>query len=169
MGQPSWTLENLYGLHFTPSVTGRLRVGPRCVAQHHRLSEIYLRSRRYVPHVFTCHGANAWRKLVERLDLSYRTPRELNGIIDNNLPGPPPFQCRELDIGHERLQFYCRDALQSIQSLYGDPEFVQNLVFAPEQHYTDNERTCRVINEMHTGDWWWNIQVRNMIYIRIVT
>jgi hypothetical protein len=112
---------------------------------------------------FTYHRANVRRKVVERLDLSYRTTRELNSIIDNNLPGPPSFQCRELVIGHERLQFFCRDTLLCIRSLYGTPEFMQYLVFAPEQHYTDSERTCRVVNEMHTGDWWWTVQVRNII------
>jgi hypothetical protein len=32
-------------------------------------------------------------------------------------------------------------------------------VFAPERHYTNEERTCRIYNEMHTGDWWWTVQV----------
>jgi hypothetical protein len=36
---------------------------------------------------------------------------------------------------------------------------VQDLVFAPERHYTDPERTCCIYNEMHTGDWWWAVQV----------
>jgi hypothetical protein len=36
---------------------------------------------------------------------------------------------------------------------------MRNLVFAPEQHYTDHTQTSRVINEMYTGDWWWNVQV----------
>jgi hypothetical protein len=99
------------------------------------------------------------RKVVERLGLSYRTTRELNDIIDNDLPGPPPFQCRIFDIGGESLQFFCRDVLQCIRSLYGDREYVQDLIFAPEHHYTDDTRTCRIVNEMHTGDWWWSTQV----------
>ena len=88
----------------------------------------------------------------------------LNDIIDNELAGPPNFECKELCIGNERLDFYCRDTLQCIRTLYGDPAFVQDLVFSPVQHYADAEQTCRVISEMHTGDWWWSIQVRNVIY-----
>jgi hypothetical protein len=118
--------------------------------------------------VFTYHGTNGLRKIVERLDLSYRTTRELNNIIDDELPGPPPFQCKELDIGNEELQFFCCDTLQCICSLYGNPDFVQDLVYAPEQHYTSKEQTCRIINEMHTADWWWTMQVSNTIYERIL-
>jgi Plavaka transposase len=84
-------------------------------------------------------------------------------MIDN-LPGLPPFQCREVKIGHESLQFHCRDALECIRSLYGDPDLARDLVFAPEQHYTCGERTCRIVNEMYTGDWWWTVQVRYTSY-----
>jgi hypothetical protein len=90
--------------------------------------------------------------------------RELNRIIDDDMTGPPPFQCWEFDLGHENLQFYCRDILQCIRTLYGDPEFVQDMTFAPERHYTDDTRACRIINEMYTGDWWWTLQVRYIIF-----
>jgi hypothetical protein len=86
--------------------------------------------------------------------------KQLNDIIDNHLGGPPSFQCKELCIGNERLEFYCCDTLQCIRMLYGDPAFVQDLVLSPVQHYSSAEHTCRIINEMHTGDWWWSIQVR---------
>ena len=120
------------------------------------------------PPLFPCyHVTNVSRKVIEKLGLSYQTTKQLNDIIDNNLPqlhGPPPFQCKEFSIGHERLQFFFRDTIQCIRSIYGNPSFMQDLVFAPEQHYADNTRTSRVINEMYTGDWWWNVQVRRMIY-----
>jgi hypothetical protein len=90
--------------------------------------------------------------------------QELNDIIDNHLDGPPSFQCKELHIGNERLEFYYRDTLQCIRTLYGDPAFVQDLALSPVQHYTSAEQTNRIVNEMHTGDWWWSIQVRNVNY-----
>jgi hypothetical protein len=51
--------------------------------------------------------------------------------------------------------------LDCIRGIYGDPEFVRDLVFAPERHYVDHERTRRVYSEMYTGDWWWSVQVSN--------
>jgi hypothetical protein len=85
----------------------------------------------------------------------------LNNIIDNKLPGRPSFRCQILQVGDETLEFYYRDVLECIRSLYGDPEFAQHLVFAPERHYTSDERTSRIYNEMYTGDWWWSVQVCN--------
>jgi len=100
-------------------------------------------------------------KVVDKLGLSYRTTKQLNDIIDNKLPGRPPFQCKEFSIGGEQLEFYYRDILECIRSLYGDPEFAQDLVFSPERHYTSAQRTHQIYNEMYTGTWWWTVQVRN--------
>ena len=63
-------------------------------------------------------------KVIDKLGLSYRTPKELNDIIDTELPGCPQFKCEDLTIAGNTLQFYFRDIPQCIQSLYGDPEFV---------------------------------------------
>lgn len=89
---------------------------------------------------------------------------ELNDIIDNHLAGLPSFQCQELHIGNERLEFHYRDTLQCIQALYSDPAVVHDLVFSPVQLYTSAEQTSRIVNEMHTGDWWWSVQVRSVNY-----
>ena len=84
-------------------------------------------------------------KVTDRLGLSYRTPNELNNIIDKELPGCPQFKCQDLVIAGETLQFYYRDIIPCIRTLYGDPEFARDLVFAPECHYTNHQRTCRVV------------------------
>jgi len=101
-------------------------------------------------------------KLVEKLGLSYRNVKDLNKIIDKALPGRPTFKRKDLIIGDQRLEFYHREIIPCIRSLYGDPGFVHDLVFAPERHYTNTSRTCRIFSEMHTGNWWWSVQVRDM-------
>jgi len=106
-------------------------------------------------------------KIVDTLGLSYRNVKQLNNIIDTKIPGRPHFRCKELVIGHEHLEFYCRDVIECIQLLYGDPRFAQELVFAPERHYTNHKRTCQIYNEIYTGDWWWSVQVRTRFSIRI--
>jgi len=99
-------------------------------------------------------------KLIDKLGLSYHTLNELNSIV-NGLHGRPSFQFKDFDIGNESLRFHFRDIICCIRAIYGDPEFAQDLVFTPERHYLDHERTQRVYSEMHTGDWWWSKQVRN--------
>jgi len=76
------------------------------------------------------------------------------------LPRRPLFQCKVVQIGEEKLEFYYRDILQCIRSLFGNPLFAEDLVFAPERHYTSHERKHRLYNEMYTSDWWWSVQVR---------
>ncbi|KAH9016036.1 hypothetical protein EDB85DRAFT_1875359 [Lactarius pseudohatsudake] len=97
-------------------------------------------------------------EVTDKLGLSYRTPKELNDIIDKELPGCPPFKYQDLTITGDTHQVYFRDVLQCIRSLYGNPEFARDLAFAPERHYVDHGRACRVYSEMHTGDWWWTVQ-----------
>ncbi|KAI9448874.1 hypothetical protein BJY52DRAFT_1206479 [Lactarius psammicola] len=103
--------------------------------------------------------------VVNKLGLSFSSTKELNDIIDKALPGRPPFECRSLVIGEENLEFYFRNILSCIQSIYGDPEFARDLLIAPERHYTSHERTECVYSEMHTGDWWWAVQVRSAILV----
>jgi len=68
----------------------------------------------------------------------YRTTIELNSIVDG-LHGHPLFKCKDMKLGNESLQFHFRDILPCICVIYGDPEFAQDLVFSPEQHYVDDE------------------------------
>src|SRR6266851_6753154 len=97
------------------------------------------------------------------LRLSYSTVNKLNTIIDSELPGQLPFQRKELIIGEEHLEFYSRNVLECIQSLYGNLQFAQDLKFAPEQHYMCQDSCSCIYNEMYTGDWWWRIQVRTLL------
>jgi hypothetical protein len=80
------------------------------------------------------------------------------------MDGPPLFRCKEVQIGNQSLDFYCRNTLECIRLLYSDATFAQHLAFVPVQVYTDAEQTCHVVNEMHTGDWWWSLQVCTINY-----
>ena len=97
---------------------------------------------------------NSPLKIVDKLRLSFHTVKQLNKIIDNKLPRCPPFRYKELVIGNECLEFYYRDIVECIQSLYGDLQFTPDLAFAPELHYTNLEHTCHIYHKMYPGDWW---------------
>ncbi|KAN0131568.1 hypothetical protein V8E53_010676 [Lactarius tabidus] len=97
-------------------------------------------------------------EVVNKLGLSFSSTKQLNDIIDKELPGRPPFETRSLVIGGETLELHFRNILACIRCIYSDPEFAQDLAVAPERHYADQEKTARVFNEMYTGDWWWAVQ-----------
>lgn len=97
---------------------------------------------------------------MDKLGLSYKNVRELNKIIDEGLPTRPRFQSHDLKMGSEMVTMYSRNILQSIQALYGNPDFAAELIHKPERHYQQSgNRKSRVFHDMHTGSWWWEIQV----------
>jgi len=94
----------------------------------------------------------------ESLGLSYKTSKELNAIVDK-LPGRPKFKKSEVTMAGEVFDVWHRDILECIQALIGDPEFVGQLKLAPERHYTDKDHLNWIYSDVHTGKWWWKIQV----------
>ncbi|KAJ7055343.1 hypothetical protein C8F01DRAFT_1111491 [Mycena amicta] len=97
--------------------------------------------------------------LADALNLTYRTSRELNQVIDDNLPsGRPVFERHEIVMGGESFDVFSRPILPCLRALFGDPDFTEDLVFAPERHYADADKTDRMYYDMHTGKWWWATQ-----------
>ncbi|KAG1789961.1 uncharacterized protein HD556DRAFT_1433520 [Suillus plorans] len=98
--------------------------------------------------------------VCEKLGLSYKNSRELNKIIDTKIPARRPcFQRKEILVAGEAFDVYCRDIIDCVKALYGDPEFAPYLVFVPERHYTDQDEMQRLYHDLHTGKWWWNTQI----------
>ncbi|KAI1786574.1 hypothetical protein LXA43DRAFT_975694 [Ganoderma leucocontextum] len=98
-------------------------------------------------------------ELVTLLGLSFKNTRELDKILDEQIPeGRPRFMRREIVVAGESFEVFYRDVIKCIRSLYGDPEFAGILVFTPERHYADADHTVRVYFDMHTGRWWWDTQ-----------
>ncbi|KAJ7655439.1 hypothetical protein B0H17DRAFT_1214018 [Mycena rosella] len=97
--------------------------------------------------------------VTESLGLSYKNSKELNQIIDDQLPsGRPVFQRQEIVVGGEAFDVYFRPIIDCVRALYGDPEFAQDLIFAPERHYVDPDKTIRLYHDIHTAEWWWKTQ-----------
>ncbi|KAJ7150607.1 hypothetical protein C8R46DRAFT_846333, partial [Mycena filopes] len=98
-------------------------------------------------------------QVTESLGLSYKNSQELNRIIDKELPsGRPVFKRQEIVVGGEAFDVYFRPIMECVRALYGDPEFAQDLVFAPQRHYADPDKTIRIYHDIHTAEWWWQTQ-----------
>ena len=96
----------------------------------------------------------------EALGLSFKNSRELNKIIDEDLPGTlPKFRCRTTPVLGEPVDLYYRPIMECIQALLGNAEFAKFLIYSPERHYSDGNCTIRLYHDMHTGKWWWDTQV----------
>ena len=49
--------------------------------------------------------------------------------------------------------------MDCIAEIYGRHDLVPHLKFKPERHYADADKTIRIYGDMHTGRWWWEVQV----------
>ena len=106
------------------------------------------------------HQTHLKPQIQDTLGLSYKNSAELDRIIDTLLPGTrPEFKRAELVVEGVAYEVRYRDVIACIRSLFGDPEFAKELIFAPERHYADENRTIRVYHDMHTGNWWLTTQV----------
>ncbi|KAG1764282.1 hypothetical protein EV702DRAFT_1182605 [Suillus placidus] len=94
----------------------------------------------------------------DHLGLSYKNSKELNKIIDKDLPGRPKFKREQIIVAGEAFDVFYRDIVECIKALYSDPDFTNFLVFAPEHHYNDEDQTVRLFHDMHTSQWWWDTQ-----------
>ncbi|KAG2029855.1 hypothetical protein BDR03DRAFT_1017832 [Suillus americanus] len=74
--------------------------------------------------------------------LSYQNSRELNRIIDQKLPcRRPQFKHEEIIVANEAFNVYSCDIMECVKALYSDPDFSQDLIYAPEHHYADPDKT----------------------------
>ena len=72
-----------------------------------------------------------------------------NQLSDDGEPVPP-----------ERLELWRWDPVECMKELMGNPILKDSLEYAPQKHFMDEEGINRVFDEMWTGDWWWNTQVK---------
>jgi hypothetical protein len=61
----------------------------------------------------------------------------------------------------EELQLWHRNPVDCVQELLGNPTFKDVIKYAPEKVYCDEDGKVRVFGETWTGDWWWELQVRD--------
>jgi len=60
----------------------------------------------------------------------------------------------------ETVELWRRNPVECVQELIGNPEFKQYLKYTPYCLYMSDNGTDQCWDEMATGSWWWDIQVR---------
>jgi hypothetical protein len=91
---------------------------------------------------------------------SYRSAYTLYKVIQD-LPttlGEPSWTFIEDQIDGETFVFCHRDPIVCIQYLLSQTAYSDQMVFAPVKEF--NAAGERMYSELHTAEWWWNIQVR---------
>ena len=60
----------------------------------------------------------------------------------------------------EVLDLWRRDPVECVRELIGNPAFRAVMGYSPERIFSDPDLLNRVIDEMWSADWWWEVQVR---------
>ena len=85
---------------------------------------------------------------------------ELDILIDTQLPHRPRFHRQEVEVAGQTMSMYSRNIVECVKALYSSTKFAEDLVFRPERHYDKDNRGQRYYHDLHTGEWWWQMQVR---------
>ncbi|EIW82034.1 hypothetical protein CONPUDRAFT_54600, partial [Coniophora puteana RWD-64-598 SS2] len=60
----------------------------------------------------------------------------------------------------DTFEMWMRDPVEAVCELIGNPALKDHLAYAPERVYTDAGGQNRKLDEMWTGNWWWETQAR---------
>ncbi|KAF9038794.1 hypothetical protein BDZ89DRAFT_894707, partial [Hymenopellis radicata] len=97
----------------------------------------------------------------DKLGLSYSNTAGLHKVVDSIPRRAGKWKVKHLsfpDRPAEKFTLRHRDILESVRSLWGDPEQAEHLVYKPSTLFTDESESHRLYNEMWTGKWWNFIQ-----------
>lgn len=83
--------------------------------------------------------------------------RHLDEMVSRDGLGRESWMHSEVELGGEKIAYYYRDPMSVVRFLLGQRAFRESLVYAPTMEY--NELGERMYGEMHTADWWWEMQV----------
>ena len=71
----------------------------------------------------------------------------------------PKFRREEVMVDGETFEIFHRNVLECIAEIFGRHDLTPHLKFKPERHYADADMTVRIYGDVHTGKWWWEVQV----------
>jgi len=100
--------------------------------------------------------------------VGYSSMPTLENLLRHLDPYSPYLQWLEghVEDGQRTLRFFYRNVLDCVRYLLGQIAYCDDLVYAPHREYDQSGQ--RIYPEMHTADWWWDVQVlpRSLFYVK---
>ena len=59
----------------------------------------------------------------------------------------------------ETFEIFHWNVLDCVAEIYGQHRLTPHLKFKPERHYANGDTTIWIYGDMHSGKWWWEVQV----------
>ena len=111
--------------------------------------------------------------LGDAASVGYSSMYTLENLLRSLDPYGPYLQWFEGQVvsedGKSTLPFFYRDILDCVRYLLRQITYRDDLVYAPRREFDQNGQ--RIYAEMHTADWWWDVQVRfsALLHLRLLT
>jgi len=100
--------------------------------------------------------------------VGYSSMHTLENLLRHFDPYSPYLEWLEghVEDGQRTLPFFCRNVLDCVRYLLRQIAYRDDLVYAPCREYDQSGH--RIYSEMHTADWWWDVQVlaRSLFYVK---
>lgn len=123
-----------------------------------RLSKGQINDFLHEPALATLHSHISFRNHDDFIQLVHAIP---HGIPDDKwLERRIRVQNSIADVKSSEYIVRYRCVTDVIRFLLGHIPFKDHLSYAPVRRFTTDEPATRVYDEMHTGDWWWDTQLR---------
>ena len=101
-------------------------------------------------------------QVKDKLGLSYKDSRTLHQLIDKLPERAGPWRERILTFEDRDEEFIIRyrNSLEAVKALIGDPTLSTDMTYSPQKVFSlQDDHEERLISEMWTADWWWEVQV----------
>ena len=95
--------------------------------------------------------------------VSFKSGHMLHKVLDTMIE-TAPWKRGEVDFPLQKgVEWYSRDIIACAQYLCKQPAFNSYMIWAPTR--SRDYEGSRIYSELHTGDWWWVMQVSDKISI----
>ena len=102
--------------------------------------------------------------------VGYSSMHTLENLLRHLDPYSPYLQWLEghVEDGQRTLPFFYRNVLDCVRYLLRQIAYRDDLVYAPRREYDQSGQ--RIYAEMHTADWWWDVQVlpRSLFHVKSI-
>ncbi|KAI0675158.1 hypothetical protein C8Q78DRAFT_965124 [Trametes maxima] len=107
---------------------------------------------------------------ADRMRLSFRSSHTFYKKVDALPRGPTAWKREVFEavgdvLGEdgkpksEMVELWMRDAVDCVRELIENPAYRDSIRYRPERQYADSEGKTRIYGNIHTADWWWNLQM----------
>lgn len=100
--------------------------------------------------------------LLEDEGECFTSAHTLSNLLDDLDPDLAPSSWKPWTVNHHgvgKIEFRYRSVETMIRHIFKQRSHAPYMVYKPIREYTGPDKEYRILNELHTAEWWWKMQV----------